>query len=136
MKSNSIKIVIVDDNESFRSAMKQFLEIELGHKVIGEAENGQQFLELKEAHFADIVLMDLNIPVLDGYKTTLQWIWINPQAKVIAVTMFTEKAYLKSLVESGFKGCVIKSNLYSELDKAIKAVMNKKMYFDLSLKFD
>ena len=123
-----LKIFLVDDNETFRKAVSQFLEIELGCEVVGEAENGTQFLQNYKTFLADIVLMDIQMPEIDGISATKKWCQRNPETKVIAVTMFTEKAYLLPLIEAGFKGCIFKSDFFNEIINAIDYVMNGRMF--------
>jgi len=124
-----LRIFLVDDNETFRKAIKQFLEIELNCEIVGEAENGKHFLENYQVPLADIVLMDIQMPEIDGITATKKWCMINPQTKVIAVTLFTEKAYLLPLIEAGFKGCIFKSDFFNEILNAIDAVMHGRMFF-------
>jgi len=131
-----LKIFLVDDNETFREAIKQYLEIELNCEIVGEAENGKQFLETYEMLLADIVLMDIQMPEIDGISATKQWCILNPHTKVIAVTLFTEKAYLLPLIEAGFKGCVFKSDFFNEILKAIEAVRHGKLFFSANMQID
>lgn len=128
-----LTVFLVDDNETFREAVKQFLEIELNCKIVGEAENGQQFLKTYDKLPADIVLMDIQMPEIDGIVATKKWCMYNPQTKVIAVTMFTEKVYLLPLIEAGFKGCIFKSEFFNEIVQAIDAVMHGKMFYSNNL---
>ena len=133
MMQKRLKVFLVDDNGTFRDAVKQFLEIELNCEIVGEAENGKQFLETFSRLPADIVLMDIQMPEIDGIAATKKWCMYNPQTKVIAVTMFTEKVYLLPLIEAGFKGCVFKSEFFNEIIKAIDTVMQNKMFFSNNL---
>lgn len=125
----SLKIVLVDDNDSFRQAVRQFLEIELNYDIIGDFSNGFDFINSNTAYKADIVLIDIQMPELNGITTAKKWEVKNYQTKFIAVTMFTEKAYLLPLIEAGFKGCIYKSNFYSEIKAAINAVLNDRTFF-------
>jgi DNA-binding NarL/FixJ family response regulator len=133
MDSNKIKILIVDDNKSFREAVKKFLINELNCEVIGEASNGIEFLEKMKPVGIDIVLMDIQMPELDGIAATKKWCLNNTQTKVIAVTMYTDKIYLKQLIESGFKGCVSKTSFFIEIAMAIDAVVHGKLFFEKDL---
>jgi DNA-binding NarL/FixJ family response regulator len=128
-----LKVFLVDDNATFREAVRQFLEIELNCEIVGEAENGEQFLKIYDKFPADIVLMDIQMPEIDGIAATKKWCMYNPQTRVIAVTMFTEKVYLLPLIEAGFKGCVFKSDFFNEITNAIDEVMQGKMFFSNNL---
>ncbi len=130
MTTKKLKILIVDDNNSFREAVKLFLTNELNCEIVGEASNGKEFLQLINPVLADIVLMDIQMPELDGITATKKWCLIYPHTKVIAVTMFTEKAYLQPLIEAGFRGCIFKTNFFSEIFHAIDEVSKGGFYFN------
>jgi len=133
METEKLKIIIVDDNKTFRDAMKLFLVNELKAEIIGEASNGQEFLNLSAIIRADLVLMDIEMPELDGISATKKWCLHNPLTKVIGVTMYTDKVYLLRLVEAGFKGCVFKTNFFNEITKAIETVHCGNLYFNDNL---
>jgi len=123
-----MKIYIVDDSATFRKAIRIFLEEQEGHTVLGEAEDGEQFLK-NYKNDADVVLMDLNMPNVDGYNSVKNALKNNRYVKAIAITMFEDIAYLKSLIEMGFRGCVFKSKVYQELPNALTSVYEDKYYF-------
>lgn len=127
-----MKVFIVDDSKMFRKAIRIFLEEQEGHTVIGEAEDGQVFLDTYN-NDADIILMDLNMPNVDGYQAVKQALQDNRYLKAIAITMFEDIAYLKKLIEMGFKGCVFKSQVYNLLPKALEDVNNGKYFFPSEL---
>lgn len=86
-------------------------------------------LESEYLQQADLVLMDLEMPVMNGIEATRRALWKYPYVRFIAITMYTDKAYLKTLVEAGFKGCVLKDDLFVYLPKAIEEVMNGRYHF-------
>ncbi len=124
-----LKIILVDDSIQFRSALKKLLESQFKCKVIAEASNGEEFLELPLLAQADIVIMDLVMPKMDGYKAMERINWMFPFVKILALTMQSEQAYLRVLIEKGFKGCLLKYNIYENLAEAIIQVMDNKLYF-------
>jgi DNA-binding NarL/FixJ family response regulator len=125
----NIKFIIVDDSEKFRQALKDYLVTEFSSLVIAEASNGTGFLNLDVLFQADIIIMDLFMPDMNGLEVTQSLLWKYPYLKVIAVTMHADKAYLKQLLETGFKGCIFKSNIFDEVKIAVDHVMNNKLYF-------
>jgi len=129
-----IKFILVDDNKEFRQGLKALLETEFSAQVIAEASNGDEFLKLSNHHLADIIIMDLMMPEKDGIEATRPFIWNSPHAKVIAVTMHGDKAYLQQLIETGFKGCIFKNNIFTEISYAVNQVMNGKLYFPENMK--
>jgi DNA-binding NarL/FixJ family response regulator len=129
-----LKFILVDDNHEFRQGLKALLETEFSAKVIAEASNGKEFLELSNHRLADIIIMDLMMPEKDGIAATKPFIWKSPYAKVIAVTMHNDNAYLQQLIEAGFKGCIFKNNIFTEIKIAVETVMSGQFYFSENIK--
>lgn len=123
------KIIIVDDNEIFRRSLEFHLKITLNYEVIGIAADGDEFLALNNIYNADIILMDIEMPVLNGFAAAQKAILSYINLNIIAITDYQDKAYLKNLIKTGFKGCVFKKNLFDEIELAIKYVLNNKLYF-------
>lgn len=117
-----MKIIIIDDNNEFREHIAFFLKQKLHHKVIGSFSSGVEFVKKHLDYNPDVVLMDISMPDLDGYEITKMLNWQDENLKIIAVTMFTDLAYLHKLIEVGFKGCVFKSEIFNKLNDAINLV--------------
>jgi len=128
MYSNA-KIVIVDDHELFREGMKFFIESEGIGEVIAEAENGQQFLDLLENNIPDLVLMDIEMPRMNGLEVTVKAISKQPCLKVLVLTMFCQKNYYADMINAGASGIVLKTSGKQELENAIKTVIAGGQYF-------
>jgi DNA-binding NarL/FixJ family response regulator len=131
-----VSVIIVDDNIQFRKNLKKYIESELNCEVIGEASDGEEFLELTNMHSADIILMDIAMERMDGFRATKLAIWKNSQLKIIAVTMHHEKVFLLKLIETGFKGCVFKTEIFKQLPKAIKEVLKGKLFVPDNIPID
>jgi len=129
IKREPLKIIIVDDSYMYRRVMKEFLENELSCNVIGEAANGREFLELDCIPNVDIVLMDIQMPVLTGLDAVKQMLITHPKTKVIAVTMYNDKVYMSQLIEIGFKACVLKTTFFDDIIPAFDKVLKGGMYF-------
>jgi DNA-binding NarL/FixJ family response regulator len=123
------KIIVADDNETFRKGLVFFLEQILGHHIINEANNGEELLNLPNIHLADIVLVDIEMPQKSGVDAMRQINWLFHNVKSIAITSYSDKVYLEQLIGAGFKGYVLKKNLYDELPKALSSVINNEYYF-------
>ena len=123
-----MKIYLVDDNDKFRGTLKSFIEEFLYYEVIGESADGEQFIQNYKGN-ADIVLMDINMPGLDGLKATKTSTSDIRDVKIIAVSQYSSMVDLPQLIGVGFKGFVSKTNLYDELDNAIQAVYEDGYYF-------
>jgi len=130
----NLKFILVDDNKEFRQALKDILETEFLAQVIAEAATGKEFLSLTGHHKADIIIMDLFMPEMTGLEATKPFLWKYPHSKVIAVTMHSDKAYLQQLLEIGFKGCIFKSNIFTDIKVAVDTVMKGKYFFPDQIK--
>ncbi len=131
-----MKIIIVDDNKAFLEGIKYYLQKDQRVEIIGEANSGKEFLNLKNIHQADIILMDIQMPEINGIKAAKRVLWNMNYLKIIAITMFKEKAYLKELIEAGFKGCVFKNEIYERLPLVIEKVMNDNICFPEDIRFE
>ena len=125
----TLKIILVDDNEAFRKVFRQLLISKYHAEIIGEAANSEEFKTLKNIHLADLIFMDVMMPGTDGITLTKQILWQFSKLKIIAITMHCDKVYLKSLLEAGFRGCIYKNNLFTEITNAINTVLDKHLYF-------
>lgn len=128
-----IKIIIVDDHEIFRNGLKMVLrKIKYIH-VVAEATNGQEFLDIIRTTSADIVLMDIEMPVMNGIDATNQVLKEQPELKVIALTMFNDNNYIQSMLDAGVKGFLIKNINKETLERAIKMVYGGGNYYSEEL---
>lgn len=127
-----MKLIIVDDNSEFRDNLRFFLEHKLNHIVIAEAASGEEFLGFNETIIreADIILMDIMMKKLSGVETTKRITWVHFNLKIIAVTMHIEKVFLDQIIEAGFKGFVLKTNIFNTLEKTLNDVLYGKLHID------
>jgi len=132
-----LKIIIIDDNDSFRKALKMLMTTCFNATIIGEASSADEFLNtIKYTSQADIIFMDIMMPEIDGIKLTKKLLWHNHKLKIVAISLHNDSIYLKSLVEAGFMGCVFKNELFRDMEKAIKTVMSGKRFFPDNIIFD
>jgi DNA-binding NarL/FixJ family response regulator len=127
-----MKIIIVDDNNEFRSTLRFFIEQKLNHTVIAEADSGEAFLELRPSLVsdADIIIMDIIMNRINGIEATKRISWIHKDIKVLALTMHIEKVFLEQIIEAGFKGCVFKSDVFNTLEKALDKIQAGHLYIN------
>jgi DNA-binding NarL/FixJ family response regulator len=124
-------IVIVDDHLLIAKAIGSIIEQFEGYEVLYEAENGQQLMERFAAkkNIPDIVLLDISMPVMDGYATA-RWIKENyPAIKIMALTMQGDDESLIKMIKSGATGYLNKNVHPAELKKALDAIAAKGMYY-------
>jgi DNA-binding NarL/FixJ family response regulator len=118
------RIIIVDDNLYFREGMKLLIEMEGIGDVIAEADNGQEFLDLLVKLQPDLVLMDIEMPMMGGIEATEKALEIKPDLKILAITMFNDTNNYTKMLNAGAKGLVIKTLGITELKNAIKTTIN------------
>ena len=132
----SFKVILVDDNEAFRTALKRFLIYEYNADVTGEASCASEFRSLPNVFQADLIFMDVMMPGENGISITKEFLWKYPGSRIIAITMHSDKVYLLTLIEAGFKGCIFKNELFDKLDSAITTVMANKLFFPEVIQID
>ena len=126
---NATKIIIVDDHSLFREGIKLLIETEGMGEVIAEAKNGIEFLELIDKKKPDLVLMDIEMPIMDGLEATRKAKAIYPDIKILILTMLSQRKNYTELIIAGAMGFVLKSSGKLELEKAIKTVIRGENYF-------
>jgi len=124
-----IKVFFVDDHDMFREGVKPLLSSNIEIEIIGEANNGQDFLEKVAKVKPDVVLMDIAMPIMDGIEATKRARQLYPEMKILALTMFGDEKYYYQMIQSGIKGFVLKSTSITELIKAITEVAKGHSYF-------
>ena len=134
MLEKELNIAIIDDHEIFRKGLKMVLGKLKDIKVVLEASDGQEFIDaLKENPEIDIVLMDIEMPNMNGIEATKEALKINKDLKVIALSMFKDDEYVQSMIDAGVKGFLIKNINKDILEKAISAVAEGKVYYSEEL---
>lgn len=123
------KIFLVDDHKLFREGLTFVISQMEGFEVVGEASNGKDFLEMIDNLHVDIVLMDIQMPVLDGISATAKALEMHPDIKIIALTMFSEEEYINMMIHAGVSGYVLKDSGKDELAAALKKVVTGEKYF-------
>lgn len=124
-----IKLIIADDHIIFRKGLRTILNELDEIKVVGEASNGNELLDQLKHQPADVVLMDIRMPVMDGIEATRKVMEKYPDVRVIALTMHEEIGYFNQMVEAGACGFLLKKTNRDELQKAINMVMEGENYF-------
>ncbi|MFN8211235.1 MAG: response regulator transcription factor [Bacteroidales bacterium] len=127
------KIILTDDHQLFRNGLKMLLESIPEFEIAGEASNGLEFLELLPGCNADVVLMDINMPDMDGIEATRKGLKIAPDLAVIALSMYGEEEYYYKMVDAGAKGFLLKDSDITEVKEAILTVKKGGSYFSQEL---
>ncbi|MDD3319950.1 MAG: response regulator transcription factor [Paludibacter sp.] len=122
-------IIIVDDHKIFLQALEAIINNQGIATIIGRASNGLDFIKLLENMKPDLVLMDIEMPIMDGIEATGKALEIRPNMKIIVLTMYENEYYYYKMIDLGVKGLILKSNGINELEKAIHDVMLGESYF-------
>jgi DNA-binding NarL/FixJ family response regulator len=130
---DKIRIIIADDHQLFRNGLKILLDAFPEFEITGEASNGEEFLKLISNTPADIALMDINMPEMDGIEATRRGLKICPDLDIIALSMYGEEDYYYKMVDAGAKGFLVKDSDISEVKEAILTVKKGGSYFSQEL---
>lgn len=125
-----VRILIADDHPIFIDGIKSLIEGIDGFKVVDSAENGQLAIDKINDCQPDIILMDINMPVMDGVEATRVVKELHPKVKVIMLTMHDEIRLIKDVLEIGARGYILKNIGRDDLIKALETVSSGKPYLD------
>jgi DNA-binding NarL/FixJ family response regulator len=127
------RIFIVDDHALFREGIKLLIEQEDIGQIVGEAENGLIFLDMVKEAKPDLVLMDIQMPEMDGLTATREALDKWPRLKILALSMYADKENYSSMIEAGAMGFVLKTAGKQEFENAIKTTARGDNYFSSEL---
>ncbi|KAA3646854.1 MAG: DNA-binding response regulator [Bacteroidetes bacterium] len=124
-----IRIVIVDDHQIFIDGVKELMNSIDEIEVVGIANNGIDLIDLLTKQEADVILMDVNMPKMDGIEATKYVVKHYPETKVLMLTMHDSRMFIEKLIRIGAHGYVLKNTGKAELKLAIETVQNGKNYY-------
>jgi DNA-binding NarL/FixJ family response regulator len=122
-------ILLADDHKIVRDGINALLEDEKQFKVIAEAENGEKAIELCKNKPIDIVILDLNMPKMDGFETIKHLKKNNPEIRILVLSMLNKHDSIKKAVEAGVNGYLLKSSSSEELLTALSTIVDGGHYF-------
>lgn len=130
MPTELIQIALVDDHRLFRSGIASLIDQITGYQVLFEAGNGNELIEkINAGQKPDIILLDINMPEMDGFGTT-QWLKKNqPGVKIIILSMFQDADKVLTMVKLGVNGYLLKDSEPDEFEVALKTVANNDLYY-------
>ena len=124
----SIPILLADDHKIMRDGLRSLISKEQGLEVIGEAENGRIAVKLARKLSPKLVIMDITMPELNGMDAARQILNECPRAKIIALSMHSDRRFVVEMFKAGVSGYLLKDCAFEELTRAIKAVMANQKY--------
>jgi DNA-binding NarL/FixJ family response regulator len=128
--AGTLRILLVDDHALVRCGLAALINAQPGLQVVGEASDGQEACRLAGELVPDIIVMDVSMPGWNGAQATAKIKQYLPQVKVLALTMHEDKSYLRSLLEAGVSGYVLKRSASEDLIGAIHTVAQGGTFLD------
>lgn len=124
-----IKILIADDHQMFIDGLKAMLSIEKNITVVGEALNGKQVIQFLKNQPVDIVVLDIEMPQMDGIETTKTILSEFPATKVLILTMYNDRSFIMNILEVGASGYILKHRSKEELVVALNSIYQGRTHY-------
>ena len=131
--NETIKVIIAEDQALIRGALTALLNLEADIEIVGEAENGVEAVKLLDKSNADILLTDIEMPLMSGLELAQITAKKHPQVKTVVITTFGRAGYIKRALTIGVKGFLLKDTPSDELAAALRKVMQGKKVIDPEL---
>jgi len=128
-----IHIIIADDHEIFREGVRELISSSGKYDIIAEASNGVKLMELLAEKLPDIVLLDIFMPLMNGYEAAEIIKMKYPSVKIIVLSIFGDEGTYNKMLEAGVKGYVLKESSSEELEIALDEVSENRSYFSEEL---
>lgn len=122
------RVLIADDHQMFVDGLKSLLEEEKELRVVGEAKNGLEVLEFCDHEAVDIVIMDINMPLMDGIQTSRELSKKHPSIKILGLSMYNDRDYISDILKAGALGYVLKNTGKESLLNAISTLQSGSNY--------
>ncbi|MBC9071803.1 response regulator transcription factor [Thauera sp. CAU 1555] len=124
----TMRVVLADDHQIFRHALKALLEREGDLQVVGEACNGDELLSVAVREAAELVCIDVAMPGMNGVEATRRLLTLRPDTKVVGLSAFADRQIVLDMLNAGAKGYVTKTEPGEELLRAIRTVVRGRTY--------
>lgn len=128
MTARPIRVILADDHTITREGIRLLLEQKHRIRVIAQADNGRDAIKLTGKHRPDVVIMDINMPELNGAEATRRITADYPDVRVIALSMYSDKSYVTGMLSAGVSGYLLKSCAFEELEKAVYSVADGQVF--------
>jgi DNA-binding NarL/FixJ family response regulator len=122
-----MRVLLADDHQIVREGLRALLE-KAGHEVVGEAGDGHEACKLARTLTADIAVLDLSMPLLNGMDAAREMRSLSPEVKTIMLSMYPDKGYVLQALKVGAKGYVLKTQAADDLLRAIREVARGEVY--------
>lgn len=131
VQMKNLDILIIDDHRLVRDGIKTMLETQSDtyNFTVSEAESGEEGVEIIKNKDFDIILVDYQLPTMNGAETVKQILFHKPKAKILTISNYDEYAYITNMIKVGVKGYVLKNISPNELINAIETILLGKKYY-------
>ncbi|MFD2514940.1 response regulator transcription factor [Pontibacter locisalis] len=134
MHFQALTLAVADDHTLFRKGVLEILKTYPEITVIADAGNGAELIEKIEGNLPDVVMLDLEMPEMDGIATSRYLLSKYPDVKVLVVSMYGEESLVEKLLEEGVHGYLLKSSEPEELREALQTLKSGNGYFSHTIK--
>jgi DNA-binding NarL/FixJ family response regulator len=128
-----ITVVVADDHYLVRQGVRALLDNADGIQVVGEAENGEQAVQLVEDLAPDVVVMDISMPEMDGIRATEMIQAVRKQTRVVILSMYANMDLVEQALKKGATGYLLKRSTTAELVKAVEAAKAGKRFLSAAI---
>lgn len=128
-----IRILLVEDHHIVRQGIKQLLKLHENYNVVAEAGDGISAIEKTKKILPDVVVLDISIPIVNGIETAKQIRMIDPDIKIIILSMYETKEFITKMIDIGVSAYLNKESTDTDLIAAIEATMSGQMFFSPSV---
>jgi DNA-binding NarL/FixJ family response regulator len=129
----ALEVVVADDHHLVRRGIRMLLSREADIEVVAEAEDGQSAVELAEELEPDVVVIDVEMPHLDGITATRQIQEVAPHTKTVVVSLYGGASLVELAMQSGASGYVLKADMFADLLPAVRAALAGRIFFSSSI---
>ena len=131
--SGAIRVVLVDDHALVRQGFRRILEDEPGIQVVGEGGSGAEAVKLATTQKPDVIVLDMAMPDMNGLHAARMILRERPQTRVLILSMYSDEQYVRSALDAGVHGYILKNALETDLTRAVRAVAAGQQYLSPDL---
>jgi len=124
-----IRILLADDHTIIRSGLRLLLEQQSDFKVVAEASDGREAVELVSRHKPEVAILDIGMPELNGIEATRQILVVEPATQVVILSMHADEGYVLRALKAGARAYILKNSAESDLIRAVRTVADGKSFF-------
>jgi DNA-binding NarL/FixJ family response regulator len=133
IKMALVQVLVVDDSTHWRNFVLSYFETKTGYEIIGVAVNGAEAVHKMDQLRPDVILMDINLPEVDGIEAARQICNIYPGSKIVFVSMIDDSEIVQAAFKAGGSGYILKHDFAQDLFPGIRAVLDGRQFISRSL---